>query len=56
VVWVFYGVGLAALEVLRQLDCKRATSRQERMCRYLARPPIAQHRLTRREDGRCATR
>jgi hypothetical protein len=30
---------------------KRQETRVERMCRYLARPPIAQHRLTRRSDG-----
>jgi len=29
----------------------RDKPRMERMCRYLARPPIAQHRLTRRPDG-----
>ena len=29
----------------------RDKPRMERMCRYLARPPIAQHRLTRRADG-----
>ncbi len=29
----------------------RDRPRMERMCRYLARPPIAQHRLTRRSDG-----
>lgn len=29
----------------------RDKPRMERMCRYLARPPIAQHRLTRRSDG-----
>lgn len=29
----------------------RDRPRMERMCRYLARPPIAQHRLTRRADG-----
>ena len=29
----------------------RDRPRMERMCRYLARPPIAQHRLSQREDG-----
>lgn len=29
----------------------RDRPRMERMCRYLARPPIAQHRLTMRSDG-----
>lgn len=29
----------------------RDKPRMERMCRYLARPPIAQERLTRRSDG-----
>jgi hypothetical protein len=29
----------------------RDKPRMERMCRYLARPPIAQQRLTRRCDG-----
>jgi hypothetical protein len=29
----------------------RDKPRMERMCRYLARPPIAQHRLSLREDG-----
>ena len=29
----------------------RDRPRMERMCRYLARPPIAQQRLTRRSDG-----
>jgi hypothetical protein len=29
----------------------RDKPRMERMCRYLAWPPLARHRLTRRSDG-----